>query len=345
MIYLIGYPSDVGGANTEVWHVLKLWRRAGWQVTAIPTWQAEGKWQARLARIGVETIVPERREFPVPPGSTCVAFCNGHFEQNAHKLRALGCRLIYVPCMCSLSKALVKDHQQHGPFDAYVFQSRAQENILLPQLSAWGVKQSTCHLIRGAFDWSEIEYRPRPRGEGFVVGRLSRADPAKFSRYTWDIFNRARRAIPELSVRVMGWRERVAQKTGLPPGWAEVLEPGAEPADRFLGTLHCLCQAADNHWDNPAATENWPRVGLEAMAAGVPIVAEKRGGWLEMVEHGKTGFLGTTVEELAGYCVELGQDEPKRLAMTGRAYERVKQFAEPDDIADGWREVLDGVAA
>ena len=35
-VYVLGYPGDVGGANTECWHTIKLWRRFGVDVHLIP---------------------------------------------------------------------------------------------------------------------------------------------------------------------------------------------------------------------------------------------------------------------------------------------------------------------
>ncbi len=40
-LFVCGYPGDVGGANTELWHTIKLWRRGGLDVTLIPTWKAD----------------------------------------------------------------------------------------------------------------------------------------------------------------------------------------------------------------------------------------------------------------------------------------------------------------
>ena len=36
-VFLIGYPGEMGGANTEAWHTVKLWRRYGVEVHLIPT--------------------------------------------------------------------------------------------------------------------------------------------------------------------------------------------------------------------------------------------------------------------------------------------------------------------
>lgn len=43
--------------------------------------------------------------------------------------------------------------------------------------------------------------------------------------------------------------------------------------------------------------DSCPLVALEALACGTPVIAFKKGGLLEIVEHGKTGFLIDTIEE------------------------------------------------
>ena len=37
-VFLVGYPGELGGANTEAWHTIKLWRRFDVDVHLIPTW-------------------------------------------------------------------------------------------------------------------------------------------------------------------------------------------------------------------------------------------------------------------------------------------------------------------
>lgn len=54
-----------------------------------------------------------------------------------------------------------------------------------------------------------------------------------------------------------------------------------------------------------AAHEATTRVILEAYAAGVPVIAYRAGGIPEVVEHGRTGFLVESVEEMARVAVEL----------------------------------------
>jgi len=44
---------------------------------------------------------------------------------------------------------------------------------------------------------------------------------------------------------------------------------------------------------------------VEAMACGTPVVGTKRGSFPELITHGKNGFLGTTVEELASFVSQI----------------------------------------
>jgi len=67
-IFQLGYPGNMGGANTECWHTVKLWRQAGWDVTLIPTWGQDPAMRDKLDAIGVETVEVER----VRPWSGCV---------------------------------------------------------------------------------------------------------------------------------------------------------------------------------------------------------------------------------------------------------------------------------
>ena len=97
-VFVIGYPADCGGANTECWHTLKLWRRFGLEVTLVPTWKATEKWRAKLDDIGcstVETLSNELDEVPGLQNSLVVSFCNDRFLHKASCLRQLGCKTIW----------------------------------------------------------------------------------------------------------------------------------------------------------------------------------------------------------------------------------------------------------
>jgi len=50
---------------------------------------------------------------------------------------------------------------------------------------------------------------------------------------------------------------------------------------------------------------------IEAMACGTPVIAFSKGAVPEIVQHGVTGFIGFSVEELMKYAQQLGKLDPK----------------------------------
>ena len=133
----------------------------------------------------------------------------------------------------------------------------------------------------------------------------------------------------------MDWDDRLTDKCGRPPEWAEALPANAESPQRFLPQVHCLLPI------NGGARENWPRVGLEAMACGVPIVAQREWGWCEMLLRGVTGFLGSNDQELAHYTAALAYDEHLRQGVAKAARKHlIEQLAEPNEIWSRWRGVF-----
>lgn len=338
-IIVVGYPSAIGGADTELWHVLRLWRSFGLDVRLIPTWRAASDWRAKCDSIDAVTIEVKGPDalgdVPDLTGATVVSFCNGEFLKNAHSFRAMGCKIAWVGCMTWLFPAEREYYERHGPFDAYVFQSEYQRSKLLPELRQYGVVDEQCFLIRGAFNAEEFPFIPRarePDGE-FVYGRLARADLDKWNATTWSTFGAI--PCPRRRVRLMGVNERVLQKLGPKPEWAEVLPPCAEDTTTFLRTLHCLVAI------NGGASENWPRVGLEAMAAGVPVIAENQWGWREMIEHGRTGFLADSIAEFAEHAGRLANDEGLRKEIAANARQRlVRDLANPVEIWSRWQRLF-----
>jgi hypothetical protein len=335
-VFIIGYPSEFGGADTELWHTVKIWRRNGVDVCLIPTWRADGRQRAKLEQTGASTWeVAGPDDFSSVPGlagSIVVSFCNGEFLKIAASLHKLDCKLVWVNCMTWAFGPELSYYEQHGPFSAYVFQSVYQQSLLAPIYAKHGAAQSSFHLVRGAFDCGEFPFQPRSHrpDEPFVMGRIARDDPDKWSSNLWPIYSSVR--YTNKRARLMAWSERLTTKCGAPPAWAETLAPNAETAQAFLNSLHCLFPI------NGGARENWPRAGLEAMSSGVPVVAQREWGWCEMIEHGVTGFLGSDDCELAHFAAMLAHDEELRLQIARKARERlVNILANPACTWSSWR--------
>lgn len=76
------------------------------------------------------------------------------------------------------------------------------------------------------------------------------------------------------------------------------------------------------HKTRPDVAETWCRTVTEAMFAGVPVVAEARGGVREQIVHGKTGFLCNTAEEYKKWIESLFFDEAlyRKISHEARQY-------------------------
>ncbi len=338
-IYVVGHPSSHGGANTELWHTLKLWRRRGLGVTVIPTWSTNVEWRRRLAGIGCELLCLKPKDLFLPDDSLVVSFCNPNFVGKSHQIR--NCRLIYVRCMCHWEDPLDRQTiERDGPFDAYVCQSRYQHDLLWPRLKAAGLDEARCLVIHGAFDLDSYLYRPRPHrnGDPFVIGRLSRWDPRKYPVNLWDIYRDIYSKIPDLRARIMGFSTPTERYVGKAPEWAETLKQCDEDAKLFVRSLHVMVHPMG------VLTENWPRVVLEAMACGVPVVTDRRGGVCEMIEHEQTGYLCGSQDEFAEYATMLAENGALRLEVASRARTAMEEeLADPEMIWAGWKRLFDSL--
>lgn len=334
-IFVLGYPGAMGGANTECWHTVCLWREMGIDVTLIPTWGEDQQWRRKLEAIGARTVNAKPQDLDKVEGlagSIVVGMCNSNYLDVFGTLKGLGCRTVWVNCMTFLFDQERAVFSQHGCASAYVFQSEFQKTELVPQLRRFaGWEDDRGHMIRGAFAFDEYEFKPRShrQGEPFFIGKLARPDLDKWSSNHWPIMN----AVPydERRAIVMGWTAGLKRKLGDPPGFAQALAPMEITAAEFLGRCHALVGL------NGGARENWPRVGLEAMAVGVPLVCQNQWGWAEMITHGETGYLSSTDREMEYYLAKLAHEEDTRKRIIANARGHVLQLADKDRLAKQWR--------
>lgn len=338
-VYVIGFPGVIGGADTELLHTVKLWRKYGVDVHLVPTWgPPPGDIWGAMDDCGAVTHVVKPEEIASIPdieGRVFVSFCNSNLFPVVPTLRKLGAKIAWSPCMTWIGQPERDCLGANGAFDVWHFQSDYQRGMLEPQLKEFGYEPEMGHLIHGAFDTQGWEFNPlqHKRQTPFVLGKLARCDADKW----YDGYFRVFKTIlyREKQLLMMGYSALAHRKLGTMPKNAEWLKPNAMPAQEFYGKLHCL-------WTiNGGAGENWPRVGLEAMAAGVPVVAEARWGWQEMIDHGETGYLGDDDEAMAFFASLLAHDETLRLKIARQAREKLESvLARPDAVWQGWLNIF-----
>ena len=308
----------------------------------IPTWGKPDPESRRLVdALGCTTHVIDVKDLPDVPGlrgGIAVSMCNSGLLNTALRFKELGVRIVWLNCMTFISPIEQLAINRDGPFAAYVFQSHYQRSQLEPWYATKNVRGESMRVIREAFDAMGWDYSPRPHSpcEPFVVGRISRAAPDKFARDTWSIYERIN--YRPLRAEVLGWSDEVEAKVGKPPAWAAVRAQGAHPVRSMLRRLHAVVHVTGG------SRENWPRVGLEAAAAGVPCVVERAFGWPEMIRHGVTGFLGDDEYEIAHWAGVLARDESRRLEIAAAArVALMRDLAEPSGLTAQWFELFSWV--
>lgn len=182
------------------------------------------------------------------------------------------------------------------------------------------------HVIRNGVALDDTPRTPRRTGV-FVIGTAARLSPAK---RIGDLLDAVRLASPGLlrfTLQIAGCLERGfesharelrRQARGLPVKWCgEIADPRA-----FLAGLDLFAMISE--------PSGCPNASLEAMAAGVPVVATDVGGASEQIVNGVTGILTPPRDApaLAEAIVELANDPPRRESFAKAARERIRaEFA------------------
>jgi glycosyltransferase involved in cell wall biosynthesis len=78
---------------------------------------------------------------------------------------------------------------------------------------------------------------------------------------------------------------------------------------------------------DPVLVEHFGISTVEAMAAGCVPVVIRRGGQPEIVEHGVSGFVWETLDELKNYTTRLISNDDLRLQMSAAARKRAQMFS------------------
>ena len=220
-----------------------------------------------------------------------------------------------------------------GGYDRYVLVSRSQ----LRQVDH--IPHRRVRVIANGVDPKRFSSRPIAIGHRpFVVGRLSELREGKIpsdwvrtlASYRLD---NTRFVIAGDGV-LLEPLQRAANELKLEE---QISFPGYVPRDEvpaLLDTFDVFCYVTSS------AVECCPLAILEAMAAGLPVVAEGRGGIPEIVVHGENGLLARTTEEVGDHLRSLRDDAVLRERLSKGARATAERFSLARQIA-AYRDLLE----
>ena len=152
-------------------------------------------------------------------------------------------------------------------------------------------------VLPSLIDLERFYPKQRPPKRDFTIGRLSRAVSHK--HHPDDVAFYRSLSTTGVRTRVMGATQEMISEVEMADG-ISFMPALVESADKFLQSIDCFFYRTAPEWQ-----EAWGRVVVEAMACGLPVVAERSGGYAEIIKHGVNGFLFDTEAEARAIIAEL----------------------------------------
>ncbi|HEX8912547.1 MAG TPA: glycosyltransferase [Humisphaera sp.] len=330
---MIGHPSPLGGADTELDHQMRCWAEMGIRVHVCHT----GAVTADLERMGLTArgcVYHAPRDWASLDGLDCISFCNGEFLAALPEIKRHARSTTFVNCM-TFNFDLELEMQARGLIDFHVYQTdHGMERV--------GARLRTMERYRPLrvtpyFHAADFPFHERRPADAFRFGRISRADPGKFHpRQLW-IYETMTAPVPKAGL-VVGWSDAVAAKVGRSPEpYIAAVSPGWTSAQEFYRFCDAVVMSTDTF-------ENLPRVGFEAMASGSILVVDDRGGWRLQVESGRTGWLCADEREFVYRSSRLAFEPGEREEMRRNAKERLLGGWGFQAAAESWADVFRAVS-
>jgi glycosyltransferase involved in cell wall biosynthesis len=172
-----------------------------------------------------------------------------------------------------------------------------------------------------------------------VIGTAGRLVDVKGIEYLIGATSALRNAFPNVLVEIAGsgpCREKLEKAVKL---------AGLQQNVKFLGWVDEIGTSLPR-WDifvMPSLEEGFPIAALDAMAAGLPIVATSVGGIPELVEDGTTGWLvpPRDVESLASRIRLLIDGHELRLSMGTAGYRRVRDHFSNEQMVTNFAQLYE----
>lgn len=350
-IWIAGAPSFVGGADTELHHQIVLWRNNNIGVHIVPNdvGAISPEMSKLMLNIGCEIVDYKPEVFK---DKIVVSYCNGialsrlpAIFDPAHKPS----KFIWFNCMTWNFDPEI-EAIKNGWISHLGFVSEFQRNYLIDSFS----KRLPEMCVDGKVRFGErgfplmLNYKPyldtssfetlQKDDSYFGVGRISRADPAKYSADCWRIFDRV--LTPGMKKTfILGWSEDVGKRIGPPPAGLDWIwwTAGAIPSREFYSKLDVMIHKTGG------SRESYCRVLVEAMAYGIVPLVERAYAFPEILGNSEelSKFCMCDSSDEMSYkasCLAFNINELNRLKKLCREY-AVTNFNNPK-LIEGWLEIL-----
>ena len=330
-VYVFGWPSHLGGADTKLVHLLILLHRQV-NFTVIPNDPErlrERSWVGFLRKLGIRAAL--LRDLPSRLEGFALSLSNQRFFTDgiAQRAKERGLKIIW-------SSEMMWHHQgeleaiQAGLVDRVLYVSEFQKQRLIKGCGELPSALTGNYIAPDSFPFQE---RRHPI---FAIGRLSRAAPEKYPE-DFPVFYECL-GLPETRFRVMAWDKVLENKYRWHPfddRW-DLLPAEAESQVKFLHSLDLFVYPLGHTFK-----ESWGRSTVEAMLTGcIPLVPAGH-HFPHLILSGETGFLCSDFRDYQEHALELRLNYPLRRRMSARCREHAEQtLCRADEHRRVWLEVF-----
>jgi len=327
---VIGHPSRLGGADTELDHQIYWWQAMGIRVHVCPT----GRLDENLVAMKLEErgcIYHQPNDWPSVEGLHCVAFCNGAFLNALPEIRKHAQTTTFVNCMTWNFDAEV-EMQRRGLIDFHLYQTQHAHERVSPKLKRLGNYRPL--YFTPYFHADEFPFHDQRPQDQFRFGRISRDDAGKYGERQLWIYETMTAPVLKEGL-ILGWGPNTERRFGRKPdSYIRTLPEGSVSQQEFYEFCEAIIMTTDTF-------ENLLRVGFEAMASGSVLVVDRRGGWKLQVEDGRTGWLCGDDREFVYKASRCAFETEERDQMRYAARQRLEEQWGLEAAMRSWERVFE----
>lgn len=326
---VIGHPSRLGGADTELDHQIRCWHAMGLTVHICHTQELDENLR-RMALADRGCVMHDPRDWSSLEGLHCISFCNGDFLADLPTIRKFARTTSFVNCMTwNFDQEVLM--QESGMIDFHHYQTdHGLEKVgeKLKSLGDYRPLRFEPYFYQDDFPY----YQNRP-DDKFRFGRISRGDADKFGgRQLW-IYETMTAPVLKEGL-IVGWDHRARNRFGREPdSYIRTLPEGAMTQQEFYRHCEAIIMTTDTF-------ENLPRVGFEAMSSGSVLIVDNRGGWKVQVHDTVTGWLCRDDREFVYKASRCAFEAEERAAMRQRAKASLEARWGLQAAMDSWARVF-----